>query len=136
MAKKILIVEDEPDILTYLEAVLEDNGFDAFSATDQLNVTDTVKAIMPDLIMLDVMMPKRSGVSIYKELRCSPELKGIPVAIISGFSPDGNDMASGFKSMLQDESIAAPDGFVDKPVNRRALIALIRRLTTQRKDST
>ncbi len=136
MAKKILIIEDEPDILTYLTAVLEDHGFKAVSMVDQMAVDDAVKSIQPDLIMLDVMMPKRSGVSIYKELKSSPELKNIPVAIISGFSPEGDDMASGFSRMLPDEPIEAPNGFVDKPVDRQALIALARRLTSQDGDRT
>jgi len=136
LAKKILIIEDEPDILTYLTALLEDHGFHAFPIADQMAVADTVAAVQPDLILLDVMMPKRSGVSIYKELRSSPELKAIPVAIISGFSPEGNDMATGFSRMLPDEQIEAPSGFVDKPVDRQALITMARRLTAQPKDLT
>ena len=134
MAKKILIIEDEPDILTYLIAVLEDHGFDAVSIADQAAVGDAVKSIQPDLIMLDVMMPRRSGVSIYRELKSSPELKTIPVAIISGFSPEGNDMAAGFNRMLPDEAIEVPNGFVDKPVDRQALIALACRLTSGGED--
>jgi len=136
LAKKILIIEDEPDIRTYLMAVLEDHGFNAVSLVDQMAVDDAVKSVQPDLIMLDVMMPKRSGVSIYRELKSSPELKRIPVAIISGFSPEGDDMASGFNSMLPDETFEAPNGFVDKPVDRQALIALARRLTSQSEDRT
>ena len=131
MAKKILIIEDEPDILTYLMAVLEDHGFNAFPMIDHMAVDDAVKSVQPDLIMLDVMMPKRSGVLIYKQLKSSPELNGIPVAIISGFSPEGDDMAAGFSRMLPDEQFEAPNGFLDKPVDRQALIALARRLTFQ-----
>ena len=134
MAKKILIIEDEPDILTYLTAVLEDHGFNAYSMVDQMSLDETVKSLKPDLIMLDVMMPKRSGVSIYRELKSSPELKCIPVAIISGFSPEGDDMASGFHRMLPDGPVEAPNGFVDKPVDRQALITLARRLTSQHED--
>lgn len=131
MAKKILVFEDEPDIRTYLIALLEDHGFQAFSVADQMDAADAVKAVRPDLIMLDVMMPKRSGVSIYKELRASPELKAIPVIIISGFSPEGDDMASGFRRMLADQQIQPPNGFVDKPVDRQALVSQARRLTAE-----
>ena len=131
MAKKILVIEDEPDILTYLMAVLEDHGFDAVSMVEQSGLVDAVKAEQPDLIMLDVMMPKRSGVSIFRELRATPELKGVPVAIISGFSPEGSDMASGFKHLISDQRIEAPNGFLDKPVDRQALISLVRRLTSR-----
>ena len=134
MAKKILIIEDEPDILTYLTAVLEDHGFQAFTVSDQMGVVEAVLAGDPDLILLDVMMPRRSGVSIYKELRSLPQLSAIPVAIISGFSPQGDAMASGFRRMLSDKNIQPPSAFVDKPVDRGALIAMARRLTGQVKD--
>lgn len=134
MAKKILIIEDEPDILTYLTALLEDHGFEAFSVSDRMDVVEAVLAGHPDLIMLDVMMPRRSGVSIYKELRSLPQLSAIPVAIISGFSPEGDGMASGFRRLLSDEKIQPPSGFVDKPVDREALIAMARRLTAQGED--
>jgi DNA-binding NtrC family response regulator len=68
---------------------------------------------------------QRSGISIYKELRTSAELRHIPVIIISGFSPESGNMADNFRKMIPDESIPAPNGFMDKPMNLDRLITMI-----------
>jgi len=131
MAKKILIIEDEPDILVYLVAVLEDHGFAPFTIEtgDRSPLVDAVMAVSPDVIILDVMMPQRSGISIYRELRSCDELKSIPVAIMSGFTPQNGNVISGFQQMLPDGGIEAPDGFIDKPIDVKALVALVMNLT-------
>ena len=129
MAPTVLVIEDESDILTYLMAVLEDHGFEACTVSAAGSIAAAVTAAAPDLILLDVMMPMRSGVSIYKELRATSDFSRIPVVILSGFSSHGSRMPGEFRSMLTDESIPPPDGFVDKPVDLDQLIALVRGLT-------
>lgn len=125
MAKCVLVIEDESDILTYLMAVLEDLGLDANTLKSEEPLADSIKLAQPDLILLDVMMPKRSGISIYKQLRTSAELRHVPVIIISGFSPESGNMADNFRKMILDNSIPAPDGFIDKPMNLDRLITMI-----------
>jgi DNA-binding response OmpR family regulator len=85
--------------------------------------------MQPDLIILDVMMPQRSGVSIYRELRSCTELNCTPVAIMSGFAPQDGTMPTGFQQMVPEAGIQAPDGFIDKPIDLEALVALVRKLT-------
>jgi two-component system phosphate regulon response regulator PhoB len=126
MTKKVLVIEDESDIATYLLAVLEDQGLSAQTLKDDAPLAEEAASLRPDLILLDVMMPKRSGVSIYKELRTTPELRQIPVIIISGFSPEGESMAGTFRQMISDPSIADPDGFIGKPMHLDHLIAMVR----------
>ncbi len=126
MEKKVLVIEDESDIRTYLLAVLEDLGLEAAMLDIDAPLAKGVASAGPDLILLDVMMPKRSGVSIYEELRTTPGLMEIPVIIISGFSPEGDTMSGNFRSMLSDPAIPAPDGFIDKPMNLDRLITKVR----------
>ena len=126
MDKKVLVIEDESDIRTYLLAVLEDQGLEAEMLDIDAPVAEGVASADPDLILLDVMMPKRSGVSIYEELRTTPGLMEVPVIIISGFSPEGDTMSGNFHSMISDPTIPAPEGFVDKPMNLDRLIAMVR----------
>ena len=126
MEKKVLVIEDESDIRTYLLAVLEDLGLAAEMLDIDAPLAEGVASAGPDLILLDVMMPKRSGVSIYEELRTTPGLMEIPVIIISGFSPEGDTMSGNFRSMLSDPAIPAPDGFIDKPMNLDRLITKVR----------
>lgn len=127
--KKILVVEDESDILTYLLTLLEDRGFQAFTHKADDALVHTIRNEKPDLVVLDVMMPLRSGVSIYRELRACSDLDAVPVVILSGFAPDGASMSSGFRKMMQDATICPPDGFIDKPVDVDAFISMVRRLT-------
>ena len=129
MAPTVLVIEDESDVLTYLMTVLEDHGFSVFTVNARDFDIGELARESPDLILLDVMMPMRSGVSIYKELRTSSIFSKIPVVIISGFSSDASRMSGDFLKMMTDKSIPAPDGFVDKPVDLDQLITLVRRLT-------
>ncbi|MEJ2156470.1 MAG: response regulator [Desulfobacteraceae bacterium] len=125
MEKKVIVIEDEKDVLTYLMAVLEDQGLQAETLDRNAALAEGVASARPDLILLDVMMPERSGVSIYEELRTTPGLKDIPVIIISGFSPDGDSMSVNFQQMLSDPSLPLPDGFIEKPMNLDLLITMV-----------
>ena len=67
--KKILIVEDEQDILAYFEAIFQDNGYDTVSAKDGIEGFERAKSEKPDLIALDITMPKQSGLKIYRQFK-------------------------------------------------------------------
>ena len=128
MPKKILIIDDEPDIRDYISAVLEDNGFEA-SATDGNEAAGrTTGQYRPDLIILDIMMPKRSGLSIYRELRTTPELKPIPVILISGLTRAGDFTEDEFAELIKDDNIPRPDAFIEKPVDIKVLLDTVHQL--------
>jgi twitching motility two-component system response regulator PilH len=82
----------------------------------------------PDLIILDIMMPRRSGISMYKELRRTAAFNNIPIALISGMSPAKDFMEEEFKRLIDDDTIGPPDGFVEKPVKLPALMELVKQL--------
>jgi twitching motility two-component system response regulator PilH len=135
MAKKIMIIEDETDIRDYLMAVLEDNGYKTCSIEEHEAVPEAMAIHKPDMVIMDIMMPKRSGISIYKELRLSPELSGIAVALITGVTPEIEFMSSGFRLLVDDPSMDPPDGFVEKPIDLIALLSLIETLLNNKKET-
>lgn len=122
MAYKILIVEDEHDIGTYLATVLRANGFDPTVAGDAESGLQIARRVRPDLICLDIMMPKESGISMYSRLRQDRELKDTPVIIISGAGQNGT---FDFRSYVTDETIPEPDHYLEKPVSAERYIAVV-----------
>ncbi len=79
-----MIIDDEADIRLYLMTALEDNGYETCTIEENEPIHKAVSAKEPDLIVLDIMMPQRSGISMYKELRATAAFKNIPIALISG----------------------------------------------------
>ncbi len=86
MAKKILIIDDDPIIVKYLTALLEDNGYSTCSATTGAAALEVVKREKPDLITLDLEMPEEWGPHFYRRMTKDPELQDIPVIVISGMA--------------------------------------------------
>ena len=94
MAKKrILVVDDERDIVEFLTQLLEDNGYEVTSAYDGLQGMEMVVKSRPDLILLDLQMPEETGTGLYRKLHNKKEYKDIPVIVISGLA--GNYLAVG-----------------------------------------
>ena len=131
MTKKIMIIDDEPDIRIYLMTILEDEGYQTCTVEENDRIAEEVLKQRPDLIILDIMMPKRSGISIYKELRTLKELAGIPVALISGMVPEKDFIEKEFRKLVNDYDILPPDGYIEKPVQVEALIDMSKKLIKQ-----
>lgn len=125
---KVMVIDDEPDIRTYLMAVLEDSGFDVCSIEDNAPIAQAIQENKPDLIILDIMMPRRSGLSIYKELRSSDASRDIPAILISGMSPGKGLTSEDLKKLIDDDNIPLPEGFMDKPIRLPALLELVKTL--------
>ena len=117
---RVLVIDDEPDIITYLEALLEDHGFEVLSANDGTEGLQKAKAEKPDLITLDITMPGKSGTEVFRLLRTDPETMGIPVFIITGVME--------FRQFIYQRSIAPPEGYMEKPINPSTLLLSIERI--------
>ncbi len=91
MAKKILIVDDDPVIVKYLKNLFENNGYKTCNATDGSKGIDVLKKEKPDLVTLDLEMPEEWGPKFYRKLSKEEEFKNIPVIVISGLA--GNEYA-------------------------------------------
>ncbi len=86
MSKKIMIVDDDKEICSYLTQLFQDNGYTTVTAMDGTEAEEMVEKEMPDLITLDLEMPKEWGPRFYRKMTQKPELKKIPVVVISGLS--------------------------------------------------
>ena len=93
MKKKILVVDDDPNVVNYLVTLFEDNDYEVFSAKDAKEGLEVAGKVLPDLITLDLEMPGEWGPRFYRKLTQTKELKNIPVIVISGIS--GNEYAIG-----------------------------------------
>lgn len=122
MKKKILIIDDEPDVLTYLSTLLEDNGYMTITARNGVEGMEKLLEFKPDAVTLDVTMPEKSGVKFYRECKESAELKNIPIIIVTGVSEDFEKFISTRKQ------VPPPDGYVSKPVNKEEMIKLLKKL--------
>jgi CheY-like chemotaxis protein len=121
-SKTILVVDDDPDTCTYLSTVLEDNGFRTITAKDGAEALEKVNEKLPDLIALDIAMPEKSGVAVYRALKEDERLKSIPVIIITGISED-------FKKFISTRrQVPPPEGYISKPVDFEQLLAMVRDL--------
>lgn len=117
--KTILIVDDEPDVVTYLATLLEDHGFAVETADNGKTGEEKARAVNPDLILLDISMPEESGVRMFRNLQEHSETSEIPVIMVTGVSHD-------FKRFIETRrSVHPPAGYFDKPPNPTELLARI-----------
>ncbi|MBE0558361.1 MAG: response regulator [Proteobacteria bacterium] len=123
--KRILIVDDEEDIRTYLSTLLGDQGYETVQAKDGEDAMQKLQAAHPDLITLDVSMPEKSGVRFFREVKTDDRWKHIPVIVVTGVS---EDMKRFISSRHQ---VPAPEGFVSKPINQQEILDLVRKILTR-----
>ncbi len=120
--KKILIVDDEPDVLEWFSTLFEDNGYSTLTARDGFEGFEKAESEMPDLITLDITMDKESGVKMYRNLHDSEKLKNIPVIMITGIDPQ-------FKKFIESrKQVDPPAAYFDKPVDKDELLNKIKEL--------
>jgi CheY-like chemotaxis protein len=85
-APKILVVDDEPDMVVFLCTWLEDNGYAARSANDGEQALHSILKNRPDLVLMDLNMPHQSGIQLYRELQDRDSLRTIPVIFVTGLT--------------------------------------------------
>jgi CheY-like chemotaxis protein len=114
---KILVIDDEPDVVSYLSAFLEDEGFEVFTAGNGPDGLMLAREQSPDLITLDITMPGMSGIEVLTKLRRDDHLEPIPVVIITG--------VTSFDRLTDYRDVRAPEGFLQKPVDLVLLLSTI-----------
>ena len=119
--KKILIVDDEMDMKIFLSTLFETKGYEPVVSKDGKEGLDKARAVMPDLIILDVMMPGEGGVLMYKKLKSDERLRQIPVIILSAVP---RKTYQHYLKLLHVKTGAAPeiDAYFEKPPDAEALI--------------
>jgi len=121
--KTVLVVDDEKDVVTYLSAALKSAGFKVIAAGDGFEALELVKQNAPDLISLDLVMPKRSGAKFYHELTKNKKWAKIPVLIVTGHARD--DLG---KADLRSLVMSGPGIYLEKPVKPDNYIASVKKL--------
>jgi DNA-binding response OmpR family regulator len=121
-AKKILIIDDEADLITYLTTFFNDNGFETISANNGKEGVQKAIEEKPDIITLDISMPEESGVRALRDLQENQVTKNIPVIIVTGVSTD-------FKRFIETrKQVHPPEGYFEKPIDRDKLLDRVKEL--------
>jgi len=121
--KTVLVVDDEEDVVVYLSTALKSSGFNVITARDGFEAIEKVKEKAPDLISLDLVMPKRSGAKFYHELVKNKQWSKIPVLIVTGHARD--DLG---KADLKNLVMSGPGIYLEKPVKPENYIASVKKL--------
>ncbi|MFC2150744.1 response regulator [Calditrichota bacterium] len=121
--KRILVVDDEDDIRAFLRTALENAGFTVETACDGKEALEAVLANKPDLISLDLVMPKHSGTRFYHELQKVRELAKIPVLTVTGHARDELGKAD-----FEEMTMSGPGVYLEKPVSPSTYVSAVRKL--------
>ncbi len=125
MKKKILVVDDEMDIRIFISTLVETSGYKPLVAKDGEEGLKMVKEHKPDLVILDVMMPKESGLKLYREIKTDDTTKHIPVIMVSAVSKKTFLHSYRELNRYHGASIAEPEAYIEKPPEAEELISCI-----------
>jgi two-component system alkaline phosphatase synthesis response regulator PhoP len=146
MAKQVLVVDDDKNTVKYLSAVLSDHGYEPVPAYNGSEGMDKVKQAKPDLIVLDVMMPKKTGFVLFEQLKRDERYKELPILMLTGvsgvldklddhmeeiFEKSYDSLREALRKKireLREEGLVRPEMFVDKPVDPDSFVAKVRQL--------
>ena len=118
MPKKILIVDDDPDLVEAVTMILESKKYDVAAAYGGLEGLEKAKTEKPDLIVLDVMMPDKDGYAVCKEMKADPQLKKIPILLLTAVV--SKIPTTHYTQQMGMETEA--DDYMDKPVEPAELV--------------
>jgi len=141
-AREILIVDDVEENILFISEILEEHGYRHREAMNGREALEALRERAPDLVLLDIMMPRKSGINVYKEMQKAPELATVPVIFVTGASVvTGVDLTSGEEKTKADDADEMtrrfgeaihqkfaglePQGLVEKPIDPKELIQKI-----------
>jgi CheY-like chemotaxis protein len=146
MAKKVLVVDDDENTVKFLTAALEENGYEVVPAYNGKDGLEKIQHDRPDLVLLDVMMPKKTGFVLFKQLRRDEQYKDLPVIMLTGVAEvledldaqSGDTAESPYDSLreamrksireMREEGLVKPDMFIDKPIDPELVVAKVKEL--------
>lgn len=122
--KKIFVVDDDPDLVMMIASMLVSSGYAVNRAYDGVECMEKVRSISPDLILLDVMMPRKDGYQVCKELKADEELRCIPVILLTAVVDHIPTTTFSHRDGMENEA----EDFIDKPFRPEELLQRIRQL--------
>ena len=126
--KRILCVDDELDMRIFLSTVLTTEGFEAVAARNAIEGLQKARAEVPDLVIMDVMMPSAGGVTPFREIKEDDRLKHIPVIMLTGVSEKAFSHHVKMVNLRIDHALPPPDAYLEKPLDPEKLLSTIQRL--------
>ena len=148
-APEILIVEDQEENVVFLSEILDEHGYRHREARNGREAMEALRDGRPDLVLLDIMMPRKSGINVFQEMRKDPDLANVPVIFVTGASQvtgvdlrtgeeapkegEGDELSRRFGETLHEKFAGLnPDGLVEKPIDPPVLVAKIREVLASR----
>ncbi|MEW6327386.1 MAG: response regulator [Thermodesulfobacteriota bacterium] len=128
MGKKVLVVDDDADVRTFVTTVVEANGYTPIVATNGEEAMAKVRGDKPDLIILDVLMPRESGIRMYRELKTDDVLKTIPVIILSAIAKRTFLRSQAALAEFGRQAVPEPEAYLEKPAEPEELAGTIKRV--------
>ena len=125
LKKHILIVEDEPDFAAMIESTLKTKGYSTAMAYNGEEAFSRVCERRPDLITLDIQMPRKTGLLFYRQLKSNTVFQDIPVLVITGLTRNDREMEHMIHTFMQSDKVPSPDGFLEKPIDGQNLINVV-----------
>lgn len=123
-AKYVMIVDDDPDLVETVSMMLESKGFEVGKAYDGIEGEEAIKKRRPDVLILDVMMPRKNGYQLCKELKSNKWTQEIPVILLTAV---GEAVPTTSYSHAEGMAVEAED-FIPKPVDAATLVEAVQRL--------
>lgn len=128
MSKKVLVVDDDPDVRLFSVTVLEENGYTPLEAEDGESGLKMIKKEKPDLVILDILMPRQSGVRLYREMKTDKALKNMKIIILSGIAKKTFLRSQKALTEFGGAEIPEPEIYLEKPVEPEELAAVIKKV--------
>jgi two-component system phosphate regulon response regulator PhoB len=128
MAKKVLVVDDDPDVRLFSVTVLEENGYTPLEAANGEEGLKMIKQEKPELILLDVLMPRQSGIRLYRELKTDKSFKDIPIIILSGIAKKTFLRSQKALTEFGGKEVPEPKVYLEKPVEPEILAGEIKKI--------
>jgi two-component system phosphate regulon response regulator PhoB len=128
MSKKVLVVDDDPDVRVFNITVLEENGYTPLEAVNGEEGMELVRKEIPDLVILDVLMPRESGVRLYRNLKTDKKYKHIPVIMLSGIAQRSFLRSQRALTEFGGKSVPEPEAYLEKPVKAQELADTIKKV--------
>jgi two-component system, OmpR family, phosphate regulon response regulator PhoB len=128
MGKKVLVVDDDPDVRLFSVTVLEENGYTPLEAGNGEEGLKMIKADKPDLVILDILMPRQSGIRLYRELRTDKTLANVKIIILSGIAKKTFMRSQKALTEFGGEEVPEPEIYLEKPVEPEVLAENIKKI--------
>ena len=134
MGRKAIVIDDEPDITTHLSMLLSDNGWEVRTANNADEGLALAKEETPDVVLLDLMMPERGGMSTLVAIRKDERLSEVPVVVVSGIDQHVRNTygpEEGFNVYMERARRFHANAFVEKPVDAEKLLKVLDEVTSE-----